>query len=345
MTIPEVEELRRSLAAGGKSAVLLVAGGDDAVREGVIDAVVEDMRRTASPVAIVRLDAEGAKTDAWARLAAMAQESPLFGEGTVAPVSGVGSGAKVPPELAALLDAPAPHLRVILMAEGKATKSALATRVAAVGTIVAPAQLKEDQAQSLISRAAREAGIAFESRAQDALLDLVGADRSAIDTAIRLLREFVGEGGRVTEADLMGLVQRSRRPLPWDLQDAISDRNLARAVKVAVREIQDARDARGEAIVLFHKVMRQVRTLRTAQALVARGADSGESMKRLDIKHEFKWNLTKKGAARYRAIELDAFLKEAPAIEIRIKRGNAGPEPLILDLLARLIGGGRRDRA
>lgn len=345
MTIPEVEDLKRALAAGGKSAAVLLAGGDDAVREGVLEAVGDDLKRTASPVSIVRLDAEPAKTDAWQRLGAMTQENPLFGEGTVALFTGVGSGAKIPPELAAFLEAPAPHLRLVLCAESKAGKGPLATKVAPVGQVIVPAMLKDAQAQALISKAAREAGITLDSRAQDALLDLVGSDRAAIDTAISLLAEFAGPGGRVTEGDLVGLVQRSRRPAPWDLQDAISERNLAKAVKVALRDLEDAKDPRGEAIVLFYKISRQVRTLRVAQALVARGADAGESMKRLDLKHDFKWDMTKRGAARYQPAELDAFLREAHEADIRIKRGNAGPEPVILDLLARLMSGGKRGRA
>ena len=91
MLIPEVDELRRSLAKGGKSAVVLVAGGDDAVLEAMILAVADDLKRTAAPVSIARLDAEGAKTDAWAKLGAMAVDSPLFGEGTVVAVINVGS--------------------------------------------------------------------------------------------------------------------------------------------------------------------------------------------------------------------------------------------------------------
>lgn len=344
MTIPEVEDLRHALQAGGKSAAVLVAGGDDAVREGVLEAVAEDMRKTASPVAIVRLDAEGAKSDAWERLGAMAQEVPLFGEGSVAYLTGVGSGAKLPPQLAAFLDAPPAHLRVVLVAEGKAGKGALATKVAAVGHVIVPAQLKDAQAQALISKAAREAGIALDARAQDALLDLVGGDRAAIDTAIGLLAEYAGPGGRVTEADLVGLVQRSRRPAPWDLQDALAERNLAKAVKVALRELEDARDPRGGSIPLFYKIVRQVRMLRTAQALVARGADSHEAMKRLELKVEFQWDRLKKGAARYQPGELDAFLKETPQAEIRIKRGSAGAAPLVIDLLARLMGGARKAR-
>ena len=345
MTIPEVEDLRRALAQGGKSAAVLLAGGDDAVREGVLEVVAEDMKRTASPVAVVRLDAEGPKTDAWARLGAMASDSPLFGEGTVVLITSVGSGAKIPPDLTAFLESPAPYLRLLLCAEGKAGKSPLATKVAAIGSVIAPAMLKDRQIQALISQGAREAGISMDARAQDALLDLVGTDRAALDQAMVLLAEFAGRGGRVTEADLFGLVQRSRRPTPWDLQDAISERDLARAVKVAVRELEDARDTRGEAISLFHKVVRQVRTLRTSQAMVARGASTDDCMERLGLKHEFKWDMTKRGAARFQATELDAFLKEAPAAEIRIKRGSAGPEPLILDLLARLLGGAKKARA
>jgi DNA polymerase III delta subunit len=344
VTIPEVEDLKRVLAGGGPSSAILVAGGDEAVREGLLDAVVADMKRVASPVAIVRLDADGAKTDAWQKLGALAQEAPLFGEGTVALVGSVGSGAKVPPELTAFLASPPPHLRAVLLAEPKSAKSPLATQVAPVGQVIAPAALRDGDAGTLISRAAKEAGVALDSRAQEALADLVGADRAAIDTAIHLLREFAGEGGRVTEADLAGLVQRSRRPLPWDLQDAIYDRNLPKAAKVAQRELEDAKDPRGEAIILFHKITRQVRTLRAAQALVERGADADECMKRLELKRDFQWDKTKRGAARYQVAELDAYLKEAPAAEIRIKRGNAGSEPLVLDLLARLLSGGRKGR-
>ena len=174
---------------------------------------------------------------------------------------------------------------------------------------------------------------------------LNGEMGGALDTAIRLLAEFAGPGGQVAERDLVGLVQRSRKPAPWDLTDAIQDRDLARALRIASRELDDAKDPKGEAIVLFHRIMRQVRTLRATQALLERNARADEAMERLGIKHSFPWEKAQRGAARYRPAELDAFLREALDAETRLKRGHAGPEALVTDLLARLIGGGAGGRA
>jgi DNA polymerase III delta subunit len=165
MKIPELEALRARLAKGDPVPAVQVAGGDDAVREGAVEAVNEAFQAVASPVAIVRLDAEPAKSDAWTRVGDAAAAMPLFGEGTLAVVSGC-DAAKVPEALKTVLASPPAHLRLVLIGEEKAKTGPLQKAVqAAHGEVVAPARIKDNQATALVAEAARGIGLALDSRA------------------------------------------------------------------------------------------------------------------------------------------------------------------------------------
>ncbi|HOU54064.1 MAG TPA: hypothetical protein PLQ97_09065 [Myxococcota bacterium] len=347
MQLPETRELEAALRGGKAPVVVLVAGEDEAVREQVIGLVQGDLGRTCSPVDVTRGDAGPPKSDVWDRVKVDAMTVPLFGQGVVWVVENMGSGGQGAKELDEVLAKRPSHLRLVLLADEKARGGALAKAVLAAGGLVVLAQVpKAREAVRLIQALAREAGIAIEARAQESLADLVGPDRATLESVIRSIRDLVGPGGRVAEGDLLGMVQRSRQNAPWDLPDAVVERDLRKALKVAWRDLEDAKRPGEEMLAILGRVVRQVQQIRMAQDLVARKVPSDEAMEVLKLRHEFKWEALRKGAGRYTPEELDAVLREAPAWETRLKRGPGRPETLVTALLTRVIlprGKGRRE--
>lgn len=342
MQIPELDGLRKTITGGASVPIVFVSGGDDAVVQAVVELLSEDLARTASPVAVERLDAQPARTDAWDRLAEVGSALPMFGEGTVLAISGCGKGEKVPAELKSLLASWPPHIRVVLAGNRKAESTPLGKAVKAVGQVVSLADLKDRAAEGLADRAAREHGISLGAGVSRLLIDLVGVDRGAIESAVQALAGYLGAGGRASEADLQGLVQRSRKSNPWDLDEAISARDLARALKIAVRDVEDAKDGKAQAMRILYGVLRHARKLLVTRDLVAQRIDDKAAMKRLGVSWPFMWERLRDGAARYSRAELETFLAAAVATDLRFKRGHTRPAVLITDLLSRLIGPPRR---
>jgi DNA polymerase III delta subunit len=340
MRIPEVEDLRQALKDGARVPVVLVAGGDDAVRDGIVAVLADDLKTACSSVTTLRFDAEPAKTDAWARLDEAAGSVPMFGEGTLVVVYGV-DGVKVPEELRRFLAGPPAHVRLALFASRKT--GALAKSVTEVGRVVAPADVRDRDAAGLAQAEARAAGISLDSRAATALVDMVGTDRGQIQAAVAAFQAFKGKGARVAEEDLRGLVQRTRETKPWDLGDAINALDLKTALKIGGRELEDG--GRGAIVGLLHRIVRHSRQLLTARELVDAGTSDEQAMEALKIK-EYPWKKLREACSRFPASRLRAFLRDAPALETLAKRSeqNASPEAVLADVLIRLIGAPRRGR-
>ncbi|NOZ01382.1 MAG: DNA polymerase III subunit delta [Deltaproteobacteria bacterium] len=332
MKIPEVEKLREYVEAGNPLPVVLLAGGDDAVRDGVESLLRADLAKTGAAVSVVRLDAGPARSDAWERVASMTGNTPMFGEAFVIAVSNC-DAAKEPPELAAFLDSPAPHVRLALYGDRKAARSGLGKAIAKVGKVVTPKDVRQREAVRLVWDAAREVGLHLEGGTAMALVDLVGGDRGAIRTAINSLLEYRGRGGSVSEKDIRGLVTRTSKPAPWDLDDAIAARDLGRCIKVAMRNLEDT----GRPAMVLNAVVRMVRRMLIAKDLMDKKASDEEAMDRLKISHPFPLKRIREASARYGRRELERFLKDVPRLEILVKRNDKSAGSVLTSALASLI--------
>lgn len=340
MKIDEVEQLRGELSRGVNIPMVYVAGGDD----GLIDAVVEVLSTAAmsqgSEVKVVRLDASGAKSDAWEQLVEIAGAFPMFDEKTIVVLTGCAGGAKVPVEAKPFLESVPPFLAMVFSADRKTAGSPLAKVVKANGRVLDFKELKDMQARAMAVAGARDAGIVLDGPAADALIDMVGTDLGAIDSAIKSLGGLVAEGGgpvRVGVADLAGLIRRTKKHAPWDIDEAIERRDIPRAVKVAVREIQDARDSRSRAMGLYNTILRRVRMILTASDLVADRVPATEAMEVLNIKFPFMYERLTEATKRYSRRELEDFLRSGMEMDIRMKRAMVSPETQIVELLVSLM--------
>ena len=333
MRIPEIEDLKKHAESGKSLPVVLVAGGDDAVRDGVEGVLSEDLSRTGVTISTVRLDAGPARSDACERFAEVTDNPSLFGEGFVVTVSNC-DAAKVSPELGAFLESPSGHVRLALYGDRKAARSGLGKAVARVGKVIAPKDVRERDAVRLVSQAARDAGLRLEGRTAMALVDLVGGDRGAIGAAIESLLDYKGPGGTLREGDLRGLVTRTSKPKPWDLDDAVAARDLGRCLKIAIRNLDDS----SQPGRILNTLVRLARRMLIAKDLVERKVSTEDSMERLGIGHPFPWQRIREASARYGKGELESFLRDVPRLELLVKRGHATDEAVLTSVLTNLVG-------
>lgn len=337
MKIADVEEFRALVKKGTAVPAVLVAGGDLALHDGVVGVLTDDLRARGSDVSVVRLDAGPVRTDAWQRLADTAASLPMFGEGFVVVVANC-EGAKLAPELKQYLASPPDHVRLVLFADKKAATTGLGKAIAAAGHVMVPQEMKDPAAERLALQMAREAGLLMDAHAAAALVDMVGADRSALEAAFQSLAGFKGKGGLVGDEDLRGLVSRVRQTPTWELDDAINARDLARALKVAGRLLEDAKPGEGP-VKLLHMIVRQARQILVARDLIRRRVDAKASMERLGLRMPFHWEKLERAARKYGAQELEDFVRRAPDLEILVKRSgsNAAPEAVLTWILSLLM--------
>jgi len=340
LKIDEIEQLRADLSKGAAIQMVYVAGGDDGVIDAVVEVLSTDAMARGSETKVIRLDASGAKSDAWDQFAEIASAFPMFDEKTIVVMSGCAGGARVPEGARPFMEDPPSFMSMVFSADRKTAASPLAKLVKAKGRVLDFKELRDQQARALAVAGARDAGIILDGPAADALIDMIGTDLGAIDSAVSSLSGLVPQGGgqvRVGVSDLAGLVRRTKKHAPWDIDEAIERRDIPRAVKVAIREIQDARDQRSRAIGLYNSVLRRVRLILIASDMVRDRIPATEAMEAMNIKFPFMYERLVDATKKYRRQELENFLKSAVDHEIRMKRGMVGPETQMVELLVSLM--------
>jgi len=340
LKIQEIEQIRVELESGKAIPMVYVAGGDDGVMDALVQVFGGHYSAAGTETKVVRLDASGAKSDAWEQLAGIAGSFPMFDEKTIVVMTGCAGGAKVPKETRPFLENPPDHAVFLFCADRKTSASPLAKLVKEHGRVLDFKDLKDAQARAVAISGARQMGLLLDAAAADALIDMVGTDLGAIDSALKSLAGLVVPGAgtvNVGVPDLAGLVRRTRKHAPWDLDEAIEKRDLARAVKVAIRELQDSKDPRSRVIGLFNTVLRRARTILVASDLLADRVGQTEAMERLGITWPFMYERVVDATRRYSRAELKTFLKNAMEMDIRMKRGVAGPETRVVEILTSLM--------
>lgn len=334
MKIPEIEALRKR-ASSGPVPVVLVTTDDVGVREGAVQVMTEDLKaRGATSIEVIRLDAEPPeRTDAFQVLARVAGQPPLFGDAFVVVVDHCAPSI-APAELKSFLASPPPHVRLVLCSDRKAGNSGLARLVReASGEVISSKELKDRDAAQVATNEARERGLRLTAEAAAALVDLVGTDRGAIASAMDALARYKGPSGEVGEDDLQGLVRRTRKEVPWALDDAIAARDLPRTLKIVLRRLQDD----PHPLPVLHALVRVVRRMLQAKDLVARRVPDDEALKALGISWSFQWERLREAQARYTEDELTAFLREVPRYEVLLKRDHASAETLLTAVVTGLL--------
>lgn len=162
---------------------------------------------------------------------------------------------------------PNPTTVLLLVAESLAKGTRLYKSVAALGpkAVVDCSPKRRSELPALVSRMAAVRGKSMSHDAAAELVSLVGESTVMLDTQVRTLCELVGDVDEVTLDDVRAHVRRVAEVKPWDLLDAVSARDLPRALSL----YSMMRDP--SQVFLLSLVAGRMRELVCAASLEARG--------------------------------------------------------------------------
>ncbi len=169
--------------------------------------------------------------------------------------------------LVAYLKSPNEECVLCLVAEKLAKNTRLYKAIAGVGprTVIDCTPKKRwELAPSVIKMAARY-GMGMDSTAADELISRVGESTTLLDAQVKVLSGYCQEAGHITCADVENHITRTADVKPWDLLDALCERNARKALSLYRLMLKPSQ------IALLSFLVGRIRELICAKSLDARG--------------------------------------------------------------------------
>ena len=226
---------------------------------------------------------------------------------------------------------PAPTTVCLLVASSLAKNTRLYKAVAKVGAkaVVDCAPKKAWEMPKQVVSMARAHGKAMGMPAAEALVSRAGENSRMLDNELKKLASMVA-GPEIILADVERLVMRTAEVKPWDLLNAVSARDMVRAL--ALLDLQPDRSE----VRLWSLLVGRIRELIVAKALDARGAGrelaATLGVQGWQVKNHLAW------ARRYQMDELVDALSAAAEVELALKGSRDSALALrlwIIDLIRR----------
>ena len=211
---------------------------------------------------------------------------------------------------------------LLLVAEKLAKNTRLYKAVAKIDkkAIVECAPKKRWELPQQVRSMATAHGKAITQGGAEELVSRVGESTRMLDNELKKLASMV-EGGEITQADVERFVVRTAEPRPWDFLDAVSARNLPKALSL-LRMMPQRQE-----IMLYSLLTTRIRELIYAKALDARG--EGSTLARTlglqgwQIKNHLRW------ARGFKMSELLGALESAVDVELALKGSQTSDVALI----------------
>ena len=163
-------------------------------------------------------------------------------------------------------------------------------------------------------------GKAITQGGAEELVSRVGESTRMLDNELKKLASMV-EGGEITQADVERFVVRTAEPRPWDFLDAVSARNLPKALSL-LRMMPQRQE-----IMLYSLLTTRIRELIYAKALDARGEGStlarALGLQSWQVKNHLRW------ARGFKMSELLGALESAVDVELALKGSQTSDVALI----------------
>lgn len=232
--------------------------------------------------------------------------------------------------LVSYLASPSPTTVCLLIAEKLAKNTRLYKAVAKVGpkAIIDCTPKKAYEMPRQVVAMARAHGRQITLPAAEELVSRAGTDARMLDNELKKLFQMVKKP-QVDVDDVRRLVSRTAEAKPWELLDAVSARNLPKAL-----ELLEMQPANSE-VRLYALLIARVRELICAKALDARGAGrslaSTLGLQAWQVKNHSSW------ARKYAMDELLDALARAADLELALKGSRDSALALRLWIVA-LVG-------
>ena len=211
---------------------------------------------------------------------------------------------------------------LLLVAEKLAKNTRLYKAVAKIDkkAIVECAPKKRWELPQQVRSMATAHGKAITQGGAEELVSRVGESTRMLDNELKKLASMV-EGGEITQADVERFVVRTAEPRPWDILDAVSARNLPKALSL-LRMMPQRQE-----IMLYSLLTTRIRELIYAKALDARGEGStlarALGLQSWQVKNHLRW------ARGFKMSELLGALESAVDVELALKGSQTSDVALI----------------
>lgn len=216
---------------------------------------------------------------------------------------------------------PAPYTCLVLIAEKVAKNSKLYRAVSATGVAYEYTAPKRSEYAGEVTKLVRERGKRIGASAAQRLVEAVGRDLRRLDAETAKLVSYVGDAEEITSADVAAVATESAAASIFELNDAVGERDVARALRISVRLLGGGETALG----LTAMLARHVRALIGARALADRGMGPDAMAPELGMAPWQARNVARQAACWHPA-ELAAALRGLAAVEEEMKTSptNAG---------------------
>lgn len=211
---------------------------------------------------------------------------------------------------------------LLLVAEKLAKNTRLYKAVAKIDkkAIVECAPKKRWELPQQVRSMATAHGKTITQGGAEELVSRVGESTRMLDNELKKLASMV-DGAEITQADVERFVVRTAEPRPWDFLDAVSARNLPKALSL-LRMMPQRQE-----IMLYSLLTTRIRELIYAKALDARGEGStlarALGLQSWQVKNHLRW------ARGFKMSELLGALESAVDVELALKGSQTSDVALV----------------
>jgi DNA polymerase-3 subunit delta len=231
------------------------------------------------------------------------------------------------PAIAAYVASPAPDTTLAIVTGALKPDGKLARAVAQVGKVLTFDLPEKRQLPQWLRKRASQAGLDIEPEALRRLTDLARGDASQLGGEIEKLALYAG-GRTVTVADVDAVSVFDVELPPWDLTDALANREARQALAV-LGDFLDRRD--WDVARVLPSLARLFRHLSVARRLVEEGKGPDAIQKALDLRSPFPAKKLQGQAGRWSREEISTALVRIARAERETRGDGVLPDRITLE--------------
>lgn len=237
-------------------------------------------------------------------------------------------------KLIAYVESPDPSSCVLLQAMSRVKKNGkLYKRIAKHGCVLENGTPRERELIGWVRAAARRRGRTLQPDAAAMLVEAIGRDLAALDTAIERLTLFVEGDAPIGLAAVEATVPHTRVRTVWELIDAVAERN----VSVTLQRAHQLLSQGEEPLRLLALIIYQFRQLLVGRAAADAGATIQDAARQARVPR-FKVQAFGRHIGNYRRVELLSALERLAEADRALKSSKMPSdlifEGVLLDLCA-----------